>query len=80
MELKLKLTAVVGVVAVLAVALAAETAAYQQVNAACTGNPHDEDSGPTGNPHDSGENGNPHDSSHRHHGESEGADTCHGAQ
>ena len=66
MELKLKLTAVVGVVAVLAVALAAETAAYQQVNAACTGDPHDRDA-PTGNPHDSG-------------GRRGEGDNCHGAQ
>ena len=66
MELKLKLTAVVGVVAVLAVALAAETAAYQQVNAACTGDPHDRDA-PTGNPRDSG-------------GRRGEGDNCHGAQ
>ena len=75
MGLKLKLTAVVGVVAVLAVALAAETAAYQQVNAACTGDPHDRDA-PTGNPHDDGDHGNPHDSGGRR-GE---GDNCHGAQ
>ena len=37
MELKLKLTTVVGMVAVLAVALAAGTAAHQQVNAAAQG-------------------------------------------
>ncbi|HET7149480.1 MAG TPA: hypothetical protein VFI73_13395 [Candidatus Nitrosopolaris sp.] len=50
--------------------------------AACSGNPHDFDSGPNGNPHDSEngnlENGNPHDlgSDFRHHG-SEG---CPGAK
>ena len=76
MELKLKLTTVVGMVAVLAVALAAGTAAHQQVNAACTGNPHDRDSGPTGNPHDDGDHGNPHDSG----GKSGERDSCHGAQ
>ena len=77
MELKLRLTAVVGMVAVLAIALAAGTAAHQQVNATCTGDPHDRDA-PTGNPHDDGDHGNPHDSGGRH-GGGEG-DNCHGAQ
>jgi hypothetical protein len=73
-----KLTAVVGMVAVLTIALAAGTAAHQQVNAACTGDPHDMDSGPTGNPHDDSEHGNPHDSGLGDgHG---GGDSCHGAQ
>jgi hypothetical protein len=49
----------------------------QTVFAACTGNPHDHDSGPTGNPHDNGEGGNPHDSGGRHGGEGE---NCHGTQ
>jgi hypothetical protein len=49
--------------------------------AACTGNPHDADSGPTGNPHDPGDTGNPHDTvappgSHLGHE----ADTCNGAK
>jgi hypothetical protein len=48
------------------------------VSAACTGNPHDADSGPTGNPHDAGETGNPHDTNGFHsHGE---ADTCNGSK
>jgi hypothetical protein len=50
------------------------------VNAAlprgCTGNPHDADSGPTGNPHDTGETGNPHDAL-SHHGTE--ADRCPGS-
>jgi hypothetical protein len=77
MEFNLKLTAVIGMVAVLAIALAAGTVAHQQVNAVdCKGNPHDSDSGPTGNPHYEGEHGNPHDGAHQG-GES---DHCHGAQ
>jgi hypothetical protein len=77
MEFNLKMTAVIGMVAVLAIALAAVAAAHQQVNAAdCKGNPHDSDSGPTGNPHDDGEHGNPHDGAHQG-GES---DHCRGAQ
>jgi hypothetical protein len=41
MEFNLKLTAVIGMVAVLAIALAAGTVAHQQVNAVdCKGNPH----------------------------------------
>jgi hypothetical protein len=54
--------------------------AFAAVPAGCTGNPHDSDSGPTGNPHDQGDTGNPHDASgggglHHH----EGADTCPGS-
>ena len=45
--------------------------------AVCTGNPHDFDSGPTGNPHDTGDTGNPHDFQTFQRGE---ADTCHGAK
>ena len=44
--------------------------------AGCTGNPHDSDSGPTGNPHDQGETGNPHDPAGFHHHE---ADACPGS-
>jgi hypothetical protein len=47
--------------------------------AACTGNPHDRDSGPTGNPHDDGEHGNPHDSGHGG-GQGDERDLCNGAQ
>jgi hypothetical protein len=52
---------------------------HTQAFAACTGNPHDSDSGPTGNPHDQGDTGNPHDSSSGgHHGGE--ADNCNGAK
>jgi hypothetical protein len=49
--------------------------------AACTGNPHDAESGPTGSPQDTGDTGNPHDTvaplgSHLGHE----ADTCNGAK
>jgi hypothetical protein len=48
--------------------------------AACTGNPHDFGSGPTGNPHDPGDTGNPHDSGgFGGHGGGEG-DNCNGAK
>jgi hypothetical protein len=45
-------------------------------NNPCSGNPHDRDSGSSGNPHDNGENGNPHDNGGRR-GE---ADTCPGSK
>lgn len=49
-------------------------------NNPCSGNPHDRDSGSSGNPHDNGEAGNPHDSQpeHAHGGGAE--DNCPGAQ
>ena len=43
----------------------------------CAGNPHDRDSGTSGNPHDNGESGNPHDTRSFHGNE---ADTCPGSQ
>jgi len=48
-----------GALIVLFAAAAAGTSTA--VYASCSGNPHDADSGPTGNPHDPGDNGNPHD-------------------
>jgi hypothetical protein len=45
--------------------------------AACTGNPHDFGSGPTGNPHDPGDTGNPHDLGGFRGGE---GDNCNGAK
>jgi hypothetical protein len=54
------------------------SSALAQLPAGCTKNPHDSDSGPTGNPHDPGDTGNPHDVTGFHH-ESSG-DTCPGAK
>ena len=51
----------------------------QSAFAACTGNPHDFDSGPTGNPHDAGDTGNPHDT-FVHHGGVESDAVCNGAK
>jgi hypothetical protein len=53
---------------------------FAAVPAGCTGNPHDSDSGPTGNPHDPGETGNPHDAaSHGGGGHQHEGDTCPGS-
>jgi len=49
---------------------------FAALPAGCTGNPHDSDSGPMGNPHDQGETGNPHDPAGFHHHE---ADSCPGS-
>jgi hypothetical protein len=46
-------------------------------NNPCSGNPHDRDSGSSGNPHDNVENGNPHDSIKSHLGE---GDQCPGSK
>jgi hypothetical protein len=70
----------IGVALIATIGIVTTTHVQAKVPSGCTGNPHDEDSGPTGNPHDPGENGNPHDSSRHHHGEPEGADSCPGAQ
>ena len=45
-------------------------------NNPCSGNPHDRDSGSSGNPHDNGENGNPQDNG----GKGREADTCPGSK
>jgi hypothetical protein len=51
---------------------------FAAVQNGCTANPHDINSGPTGDPHDFGEHGNPHDASGFPH--QEPADNCPGAQ
>jgi hypothetical protein len=74
---------IAGIIATLGVTA---TSFSTQVQAQCTGNPHDRDSGPTGNPHDPSANGaasgfeigNPHDGEgvgHHH----EGGDVCNGS-
>ena len=54
----------------------ADTGGSGNDNNPCSGNPHDRDSGSSGNPHDNGENGNPHDNG----GKGREADTCPGSK
>ena len=54
----------------------ADSGGSGSANNPCSGNPHDRDSGSSGNPHDNGDNGNPHDNGGRR-GE---ADTCPGSK
>jgi hypothetical protein len=71
-------------IAIIASACAIQvTSAFAALPGGCTGDPHDHDSGPTGNPHDpsgttsSGfETGNPHDNIKSHLGE---GDQCPGS-
>ncbi len=73
---------ITGIIATLGVmATAFLNSQVQAVPKECAGNPHDGDSGPSGNPHDVNETGNPHDAAahgggHHH----EGADICPGAK
>ncbi len=70
-------------VAAIIAALGLTTTAFNQANAAlphgCTGDPHDRDSGPTGNPHDGTETGNPHDGPGSIHHQHHEADVCPGS-
>jgi hypothetical protein len=65
----------IGIVAILAATLGITAIGFSQAQAVpkeCAGNPHDHDSGTSGNPHDANEpTGNPHDQSsggHHHEG------------
>jgi hypothetical protein len=77
------LASVAFIAAVGLIMLGSGPAAFASVLGGCTGDPHDGDSGPTGNPHDpsgktsSGfESGNPHDIIKSHLGE---GDICPGS-